>query len=555
VDSPHIVGFQDEELLSDQYDDGDYNSETQGDIDSLWELEAAALHQSEASNKGERPFQNVGAGFARDQPYEEDTASEVAKDESFDPEEIIGGDDGYVVPPDVDHNRSSARSGFSAGTSFAERLQWVEDDNLNPNMSLIEPFAVNIGEDDLIFHLAAEGFRDTSRPLISPATGRQMRLPWMPYRIHHRIRDELIADMLASGAETRDIMDQFDPAALENVHNNPDEYADLKAVSAIRGKLSQRITRFRDRIGVLPVGGASRKKDTSKNKIVVRNNNVTANEELTFRRLSYEQNLVGVRGTYDSNTGTYNDNGVTHVAPIPANPPQRWIGTLNAVGRVTQGFIVHDYINSTGVFQGRPFSRYPFPQAAHPDCPRSETPGVAFQHQRRVSARPPPATQRAPSPVTSRMAQAAPQQSSAASQKQTHAGRRNASESSVGKRKRKEEDKETVASNDTNSAKRSCQEGAIGSGENCAFSRPMAQYEASPHSYGGDSTSGSRHVSSLIGSVLGPPSSRQANEREDFERFENETGMSFEQALGFDLENDDGSVNRPLRHSCDTEII
>ncbi|KAK3064912.1 hypothetical protein LTS18_002731 [Coniosporium uncinatum] len=361
VDSPHIVGFQDEELLSDQYDDGDYNSETQGDIDSLWELEAAALHQSEASNKGERPFQNVGAGFARDQPYEEDTASEVAKDESFDPEEIIGGDDGYVVPPDVDHNRSSARSGFSAGTSFAERLRWVEDDNLNPNMSLIEPFAVNIGEDDLIFHLAAEGFRDTSRPLISPATGRQMRLPWMPYRIHHRIRDELIADMLASGAETRDIMDQFDPAALENVHNNPDEYADLKAVSAIRGKLSQRITRFRDRIGVLPVGGASRKKDTSKNKIVVRNNNVTANEELTFRRLSYEQNLVGVRGTYDSNTGTYNDNGVTHVAPIPANPPQRWIGTLNAVGRVTQGFIVHDYINSTGVFQGRPFPRYPFP--------------------------------------------------------------------------------------------------------------------------------------------------------------------------------------------------
>jgi len=41
-----------------------------------------------ASNKSERPFQNMGAGFAGDQPYEEDTASEMAKDEPFDPEEI-----------------------------------------------------------------------------------------------------------------------------------------------------------------------------------------------------------------------------------------------------------------------------------------------------------------------------------------------------------------------------------------------------------------------------------------------------------------------------------
>jgi len=153
------------------------------------------------------------------------------------------------------------------------------------------------------------------------------------------------------------------------------------------------------------------------------------------------------------------------------------------------------------------------------------------------------------------MAQAPPQQCSAAPPKLTDASRLKAKESRSGKRKRNEKDTEIVVLNDTNNLKRLCQEGAIGFDEYCAFFRPMAQFGASTHPYDGGFTSGSRHVSSLLGPALGTANLREASEREDFERFESESGMSFEQALGFDLENDDASVNRLLPQTCDTETM
>jgi len=315
----------------------------------------------------------------------------------------------YSVQPDYDNSETQCSLDSTSLTTFSHHFRHVSLNNLSRNMMLVEPPIVRVQSSDFIYFLRLDGSRDSSRPLHSSLTGRHMRFHWLPYRISRNVTGTVLAEMMVAGAQLCDIMDRLDPYPFNEVFGREGKVGKDKEMAKVSNMLSMRLTRWRQKEGVIVPGGAVRKNEPKKAK-THRLHNVTDTELSTLNKLSDEQMLVGVRFPYNSTTGTCMQppapkgrheggdvldsratsyQGIELLAPLPADLPRRWKEIYDAAGRPFP--TLTDYIESTGVFAGLPKPRFPFPQKLSPGHLNSENPAIAFQHQQTVRRIPPAA--------------------------------------------------------------------------------------------------------------------------------------------------------------------